>query len=177
MHAAARRLRANAPLARERSERLIASLGNRPEVEQATLTDLRDAAMKAARLAGVEPDISGEGSAWVAPGLLARALDNLFVNIATAWREGATSGPVLHLRTATGPEAMTELDFFSPWPPQTAPLAAEKLFEPFASGRPGGLGLGLYQARKSLREAGGDLQATPAPEGLTFLLRLPARHP
>ncbi len=72
---------------------------------------------------------------------------------------------------------MAELDFFCPWPPETAPLVPEKLFEPFATGRPSGLGLGLYQARKSLREAGGDLQARAAPEGLSFLLRLPAGAP
>ena len=53
-------------------------------------------------------------------------------------------------------------------------LPPEKLFEPFASGRPGGLGLGLYQARKSLREAGGDLRATAEPGQLRFALSMPA---
>ena len=53
----------------------------------------------------------------------------------------------------------------------------DKLFEPFASGRPGGLGLGLYQARKSLNEAGGELRAEPSEAGLRFLLRMPARAP
>ena len=84
----------------------------------------------------------------------------------------------LQLRTTDdAPMAMAELDFFCPWPPGIAPLAPEKIFEPFASGRPQGLGLGLYQARKSLREAGGDLQARASSEGLSFLLSLPAQAP
>ena len=44
-------------------------------------------------------------------------------------------------------------------------------------GRPGGQGLGLYQARKSLSEAGGDLTAHAGEQGLTFRLRMPAEAP
>jgi C4-dicarboxylate-specific signal transduction histidine kinase len=47
------------------------------------------------------------------------------------------------------------------------------LFEPFASGRPRGLGLGLYQARKSLQEANGDLSAEVDSLGITFVLTIP----
>ena len=61
--------------------------------------------------------------------------------------------------------------------PSGLSIAADKLFEPFASGRPGGLGLGLYQARKSLNEAGGELRAEPSEAGLRFLLRMPAQAP
>ena len=139
---------------------------------------MRKGTLLAARVAGVEPTLAGEGFAWVAAGLLARALDNLFTNLAGAWREAAGASPALQLRTTFAAAVpMTELDFFCPWPPDVVPLAPEKIFEPFASGRPQGLGLGLYQARKSLREAGGDLQAKASPEGLNFLLRLPAQAP
>lgn len=178
MLAAARRLRDNAPLARDRAERLIGALGKDPAVEHPAMIDLREATIHAARLAGVEATIAGEASAWVAAGLLARALDNLFGNLAAAWRDPAAVTPTLQLRTRENVQpAVAELDFFCPWPPGIVPLAPEKIFEPFASGRPRGLGLGLYQARKSLREAGGDLQARAAPEGLNFLLRLPAQAP
>lgn len=176
--AAARRLRDNAPLARDRAERLIGALGKHPAVEQPGLVDLRQATLHAARLAGVEPTLTGDAAAWVVASLLARALDNLFTNLAGAWREAAGASPTLQLRTVhDAPVAMAEMDFFCPWPPGIVPLAPEKIFEPFASGRPQGLGLGLYQARKSLREAGGDLQARPAAGGLSFLLRLPAQAP
>ncbi|MDK9703696.1 MAG: hypothetical protein OEL20_11205 [Sulfuritalea sp.] len=178
MLAAARRLRDNAPLAADRAERLIGALGKTPAVEQPGLIDLREATVHAARLAGVEPTIAGEASAWIAAGLLARALDNLFGNVAGAWRETTSASPTLQLRTTPDtPAPMAELDFFCPWPPGIVPLPPEKIFEPFASGRPQGLGLGLYQARKSLREAGGDLSARPSADGLRFLLRLPAQAP
>jgi len=168
----AHRLRDNAPLASERAERLMAALGKSPTLEAATPIDLHEAIGQAARLAGIEPTIVGTAQAWVAKGLLARALDNLFSNLAAAWRNNPSLPPTLELRTLPV-EHMAELDFFCPWPPEAPHLANEKLFEPFASGRPSGLGLGLYQARKSLREAGGDLQAKTTAEGLKFLLRLP----
>ena len=178
MLGAARRLRDNAALAKDRAERLIAALGRHPQLERATMVELHIAARQAARLAGIEPVIEGEASAWVATGLLARALDNLFGNLAGAWRETSAIAPTLTLRTVPGsPSDRVEMDFFCPWPPGIKPLSPEKIFEPFASGRPSGLGLGLYQARKSLREAGGDLLARPAPDGLSFHLNLPAGAP
>ncbi len=178
MLGAARRLRDNAALAKDRAERLIAALGRRPLIEHATSVELHIAARQAARLAGIEPVIAGEASAWVATGLLARALDNLFGNLAGAWRETPAITPTLTLRTVPDlPTDRVEMDFFCPWPPGIKPLPPEKIFEPFASGRPSGLGLGLYQARKSLREAGGDLLARPTVDGLSFHLNLPARAP
>lgn len=178
MLAAARRLRDNAALARDRAERLLVALGRHPKIELPAPIDMHVAVRQAARLAGVEPVIEGHASAWVAAGLLARALDNLFGNLAGAWRGAASVSPTLQLRTVdASPAAMAELDFFCPWPPDMVPLPSEKIFEPFASGRPQGLGLGLYQARRSLREADGELQAKASPEGLRFLLRLPAQAP
>ncbi|MCF8197354.1 MAG: hypothetical protein K9J42_01210, partial [Sulfuritalea sp.] len=178
MLAAGRRLRDNAPLAKDRAERLIGALGKTPAVELPAKTDLREAIFHAARLAGAEAKIDGEAVAWIAPGLLARALANLFGNLAAAWRDKVDASPSLLLRTRTDSKpAMAELEFFCPWPPDVVPLAPEKIFEPFASGRPRGLGLGLYQARKSLREAGGDLKAEASPEGLRFLLSLRAQAP
>ncbi|MBA3058549.1 MAG: hypothetical protein KJ614_03835 [Gammaproteobacteria bacterium] len=178
--AAARRLQENAPLAQERAYRLIAALGNRPMSDSAREIDLRLAIAKAAHLAGIELNLSGQAHAWIARGLLSRALDNLFSNLAPNWRDVTAVKPTLHLRSiAATPEApaMAEIEFFSPWPEPGGRIEAGKLFEPFASGRPGGLGLGLYQARKSLREAGGELSAEPGETGLSFLLRMPASTP
>lgn len=173
--AAARRLQENAPLARERAQRLIAALGRQQTVDAPRRIDLYQAVTQAARLAGFEPNVSGKADVWVADSLLARALDNLFSNLAPGWRNALSRQPVLLIRPANATSGgAVELEFFSPWPEQGVRLPPEKLFEPFASGRPGGLGLGLYQARKSLREAGGDLQATVGSEGLIFLLSLPA---
>ena len=51
----------------------------------------------------------------------------------------------------------------TPWP--------RRAFEPLKS--PTGSGMGLYQARRSLRDAGGDLQASEEPQGVVFVLRVP----
>ncbi len=175
---AARRLKENAPLARDRAERLITALGRNPVTESPTRVELGEAAAQAARLAGVEPVIEGHSVGWVEKGLLARALDNLFSNLGAAWRDKPGVAVIMKLSTsdATG-KPMAKMEFFSPWPAGMPQLAAERVFEPFASGRPSGLGLGLYQARKSLRQAGGDLHATPSPEGLEFRLALPVPLP
>ena len=178
--AAARRLQKNAPLARERAQRLVASIANNPASQQPALLDLRAAAGNAAHLAGVEVHISGQAQAWIAPALLARALDNLFSNLSPNWRNPGAEKPVLHLQTIeAGPfkAAASEVRFFSPSLQGQRQISPAKLFEPFASGRPGGLGLGLYQARKSLQEAGGDLSAEIDANGIHFALTIPASAP
>ena len=172
---AARRLQQNAPLARERADRLVAMLGNNPANQQAARLDLRLAVENAAHLAGVQVTVSGQAHAWIAQALLARALDNLFSNLAPNWRLPDAPKPVLELRTIPDSPfkpAMAELRFFSAWADGQVRISPLRLFEPFASGRPGGLGLGLYQARKSLIEAGGDLQAHVGEQGLQFVLHL-----
>jgi hypothetical protein len=177
LHAAARRLQENAPIARERAQRLIAALGKTPVNDLPAAVDMRIAITTAAQLAGMEVNLSGQATAWLTADVLARVLDNLFSNLAPHWREAPLIKPTVQLRqvAASGTALeVAEIDFFSPWPTSDVPMAPEKLFEPFASGRPGGLGLGLYQARKSLREAGGELRATAVDGGVNFLLRMPA---
>lgn len=159
---------------------MVASIANNPSSQQAALLDLRAAAGNAAHLAGVEAHISGQAQAWIAPALLARALDNLFSNLSPNWRNPGAEKPVLHLQTIeAGPfkAAASEVRFFSPSLQGQRRISPAKLFEPFASGRPGGLGLGLYQARKSLQEAGGDLSAEIDANGIHFALTIPASAP
>ena len=171
----AKRLKENAPLARERATRLATSLAQSPVEDSPRQIDLHKAVTQAALLSGVEPLITGNAQAWVSDTLLSRALDNLFSNLAPNWRSSVSNPTRLQLRTVENDQArpMAELQFYNPWPDLSGHLPMEKLFEPFASGRPGGLGLGLYQERKCLREAGGELSATASNLGLTFSLRLP----
>ncbi|MGH6952686.1 MAG: sensor histidine kinase [Alphaproteobacteria bacterium] len=62
--------------------------------------------------------------------------------------------------------------------PGLPPRVRERLFEPFAPGRPGGSGLGLAIARELMRAHDGDaaLESTGA-EGTVFKLFLPERRP
>jgi signal transduction histidine kinase len=174
----AARLQRNAPLAQERAKRLIEALGKNPEYESACDVDLGLAIRQAAHLAGVEVQLIGQANAWMAHGHLARVLDNLLSNLTPNWRESQTRMPLMQLQTVFDLQthrSVAEVEFFSPWCTQGLRIAPEKLFEPFASGRSGGLGLGLYQARKSLREAGGELCASVSESGLGFTLRMPCK--
>ncbi len=61
--------------------------------------------------------------------------------------------------------------------PTAAPLRAAELrrwFEPFYSRGGQGMGLGLYQARLAVEACGGSLTATPVPDGVAFVLTVPA---
>lgn len=171
---AAERLRDNAPMAQTRALRLMTALGKTTQPTQPSPIALGEALQQAASLAGIEIDLQGEATATIAPDLLARALDNLLTNLAADWRAGLTERPYATLHVNAG---MAELVLACPLPKDGMDLLPQRLFEPFASGRPGGLGLGLYQARKSLREAGGELHAAVDQNQLQFVLTVPAVPP
>lgn len=176
---AAQRLRGNAPMAQERARRLNTALGKSGQIAMPCDMDLREALNHAASMAGVEMSIEGDAVAWIAPDVLARALDNLLSNLAAEWREGLTKSPQANLHAVVPSDhdvAMAGLTLRCPLPAHGIGLEPERLFEPFASGRPGGQGLGLYQARKSLREAGGDLKASVAEGWLRFELLIPQKR-
>ncbi len=52
-----------------------------------------------------------------------------------------------------------------------------RLFEPFVSAKPSGVGMGLSISRKIARAHGGDLELAPSEAGATFVLTLPLEEP
>ena len=96
---------------------------------------------------------------------LERTLDNIFSNVA---RDGVArvQGQALRLTWAVrGDQFHARLltpHLSTPWP--------ERPFEPMQTTT--GSGLGLYQARRSLRDVGGDLTAQPTSEGIAFEWRV-----
>jgi two-component system C4-dicarboxylate transport sensor histidine kinase DctB len=107
------------------------------------------------------------------PQLLERAFRNLLHNAAEAGRQVAGTGSA-----AGGPEAPEvevalagvedglEVTVADRGPGVPAELR-ERLFQPFASGRPGGVGLGLALARRILVLHGGRLELEQRPGGGT----------
>jgi signal transduction histidine kinase len=80
------------------------------------------------------------------------------VRIETGFREAERQAFVRVLDSGPGPSAEIE----------------SKLFEPFATSKPEGVGLGLAVARQIARAHGGELQFSRNGEGVTcFELRLP----
>ena len=149
---AGKRLRDNAPLAQEQVHRLRDALGQKPVVDNPREVDLQLAISKAAHLAGVEVDLSGTAHAWIARGLLARALDNLFSNLAPNWREVAARKPTFHLRmqeaTAQAP-AHAEIQFLSPWTGGRTGCRPASCLNPLPAGDPGAWDWGCTRRAKA----------------------------
>jgi signal transduction histidine kinase len=129
---------------------------------------LAGAIHQAAEHAGVSVSLNTDARAVLRRDLLDRALDNLFTNAAPQLR----THPGHMIAVSILPEAgKVRIGITMPLLEKTS--LPEKLFEPFSSGRPGGLGLGLYQARKSIKEAGGEMTAELCGDNICFCLILP----
>ena len=107
---------------------------------------------------------------------LQQVLINLLVNAAEAMRDVPSERRRLVIRGV--PDTIED----QPWAVITVEdagvglgaLQAARLFEPFYSTKPGGLGMGLSISRSIIESHGGRLWATPNPDhGATFHLALP----
>ena len=171
------RLREGASLARDRAQRISAAL-LRPDsgAGQAerwqpldVLDDLAQAAAMHQVVLQIEPGPAGgltldwSASAWAA------VLDNLLGNASRLSRERVGSARCKVRIAHTG--QMLEISFETPDLPLEVPLP--RLFEPWVGASPGGSGLGLYQARRVVLAAGGDLRAQPCGTGLSVTLSIP----
>lgn len=117
-------------------------------------------------------DIAGIGEVHGDPDRLLQMLSNLVGN---ALEHGAHGLPVVFRLTAEDHAAVLCLHNGGVIPPEVLPT----IFDPFrgrghTTGRPRGLGLGLFVARQIARAHGGDIEAQSAEgRGTTFTVRLP----
>ncbi|MGZ3457644.1 MAG: ATP-binding protein [Archangium sp.] len=113
------------------------------------------------------------------PLLLATALDNLVRNAmeaAVAAKDlGKVSSPEVrvNVRQEDG-EAVVEVEDNAGGPPAGF---EDRLFEPFVTTKPKGVGLGLSMTRRALEQQGGHLTFARIPGGSRFSLRLAVRAP
>ena len=160
-----------------RFEQTSAERAERPLVDAAALA--RDA-LAAARVAhpGRELALIAREVLPVraAPEAVLQVLGNLLDNAA---KYAPDLGPVRLEATRFGPMAVLAVEDTGPGVP---PADRERIFERFtqldsgATRRAGGVGLGLYIARRLARDQGGDLlvtDPTPPGQGARFELRLP----
>lgn len=120
-------------------------------------------------LAGMEVRVTAESDVCLRGDaqLLERAVRNLLHNAAQAEREAGGSGPV-ELRIENGPDGV-ELAIEDRGP-GLAPEMRERLFHPFATGRRGGVGLGLALAHRIVTLHGGRIRLEDRPGGGTRAL-------
>ena len=119
-------------------------------------------------LAGVEVRVEGDPAGEVSlrgdPQLLERAVRNLLHNAAQAEREAGRSGPV-HAAVAVRDDGVVlAIEDRGPGLP---PEIRERLFHPFATGRRGGVGLGLALAHRIVVLHGGRIRLEDRPGGGT----------
>lgn len=166
----AQRLRSSAPHAATRARHILDATCKTRTAPGIQATALGYAIRQAAEHAGIPVTIKRDARVFLRRDLLNRTLDNLFTNVAPLLR----SHPDLNISVViTQEEGRVVAKIDMPRLAEVAHIPPERLFEPFASGRPGGLGLGLYQAHQSLSEAGGELIAEIREDHICFLLTLP----
>ncbi|MDP9119921.1 MAG: ATP-binding protein, partial [Acidobacteriota bacterium] len=111
------------------------------------------------RMRGSLPDLWLRGD----PQLIERALRNLLHNAAAAARESGSGEVEVEILPLTeGAEVV--IDDRGPGLP---PEVRERLFHPFVTGRPGGVGLGLALAQRILSLHGGRIRLEDRPAGGT----------
>ena len=150
----------------------------RPGTARLEAVDLLQLAQRAANdpvLAGTRITIRDERAKPTPlngdPQLLERALRNLLHNAAEAVRDGAGEGVEISIRAERQGLELAVLDDGSGIPAEMR----ERLFEPFATGRPGGVGLGLPICRRIVALHGGSLEFAERPGGGTrAVIRFPA---
>lgn len=178
--ASARRLQQGAAMARDRAQRIGAALARPGQGEAANarwqrldlLHDLEQAA--AMHQVTLRKDAAMPASLhwdW-SPLAWATLLDNVLGNISRLAREQvAPAWCAVRWRLVEGG---AELAFDTPQLPLDVSL--QHLFEPWSGASPGGSGLGLYQARRAVVAARGNLQAAPCETGLSVTLFLPRKN-
>lgn len=168
-------LRVATPLIRHRADRIVRTLtvgaviaNPGPPKSLAVLVE------QLCALYGLQCHVTGDCVAAVAGNVLETVLDNILKNYQDLSVRDQL--PPLTMECTIGAQDdMVELTLYAPDAPRAA--EPERLFEPFWSSTPEGLGIGLFQARHLIATQGGALFVSQAPEGpLRFHIRCPVAH-
>ena len=164
-------LRVATPLIRHRADRIVRTLtvGAAP-AEPCRPLALRPMLVQLCELYGLEHAIEGDGMVEIAGNALETVFDNILKNYQDL---GLRENLALRLQIGIGTHgSMVEITVKAPQAPRT--LAPERLFEPFWSSTPAGLGIGLYQAKHLMELQGGAMFVSEdADQTLCFHVRCP----
>ena len=172
-------LRAVAPLVRQRADRIVHTLtaGQEQNIVSSPIYLLQQS-RRIAQLFHIElqsnlPNAQGENDFCVQfpERSFDCALENILKNYHDLAQREAVPIPIISLHFQTIDEQI-EMRISAHHSPPDVQL--ERLFEPFWSSDPAGLGIGLYQAKQLLEASGASLHASKNQAGqLEFILRLP----
>jgi signal transduction histidine kinase len=146
------------------------ALCQQPVPLKAYVDDRIEALRERAEVAGVSLQGHADGaSCTFDPEQMSRAIDNLLIN---ALRHAPAGGRV----ELTAAVAHATLTFtVADTGPGVDPTIAARLFEPFATSRADGVGLGLSIVREIAAAHGGTVELVPGDVGAVFAIRLPCR--
>ena len=166
-------LRSATPLVRHRADRIVRSLTLGAATEDAHSQVLLGPLLEQlCDLYGLPRRIEGNAVVPV-DSALETVLDNILKNYHDLGQREHIAALLLEITVASGHDGVA-ITIRAPGAPHAAAL--ERLFEPFWSSTPAGLGIGLYQARHLMHQQGGSLSVSEdAAHTLCFHLNCP--HP
>ena len=112
------------------------------------------------RLRGGHVRLEHDGSTGTVP-MAAEAFDTVITHLLNNAVEAGGGGPVRILVRHEAERIV--VDIADSGPGMTPEFVRDRLFEPFQTSKPDGSGIGAFQARELLREAGGELQRGKPP--------------
>ncbi len=163
---------ATAPMIRHRADRIVRTLTARHAAQEPRRTvQLHHELAQLCRLYHLDFTISGAAEVRAPESALESALDNILKNYSDMHLRDRTVKPRVAIAIVDGVDAVEISITASNTPPATH---VERLFEPFWSSDPAGLGIGLYQAKQMLELCGGTLNAQKTASGqLRFQIEIP----
>lgn len=164
-------LRTAIPVIRERADRIVRTLtGGQPQANPLRPYPLRDKIEQLCRLHRLDVRIEGSADIMAPRYALDSVLDNILKNYSDFSQAEESGQPLIQIEITNNSEGVY-IRFESRHTPPDIQL--ERLFEPFWSSTPNGLGIGLYQAKQMLAMNGGKLEVRRATNGrLQFLVTL-----
>ena len=160
-----------APLIRQRADHIVRTLTlGRSELKPTRNLHLRDEMIKICKLYRLECTVTGDAHIAVPENTLESALDNVLKNYSDLSLREAGVKPLVSIKIH---DQASTIDI-NICAANTSPIAhMERLFEPFWSSDPSGLGLGLYQSRQMLEMCQGSIKVNQTDAGqLQFIIQV-----
>lgn len=170
-------LRTAAPLMRQRADRIVQTLTlGQMQNEVPKQISLDNLFGNLTQLYQLHAEVTGNARVVVAETSLETAFENILKNYSDLHLRLGGEKPLVKIHIATDIDTAYEsvsIRIFSEDTPVMPNI--ERLFEPFWSMNPNGLGIGLYQAKHLLESCGGSLNAQQNESGrLAFQIQLPS---
>jgi len=164
-------LRTAAPLIRHRADRIVRTLTvGQLHNEPLRTMQLSEELTQLCSLYRLDSTINGAAQVTVPENTLDSALDNILKNYSDISLRNSGIKPFVSI-TINDNELNVEIDITATNMPPVAHV--ERLFEPFWSSDPAGLGIGLYQAKQMLEICKGTIAAKQSEAGqLKFKIRI-----